>query len=137
MSPKSALLRSTKSVEPKPPAPTSTKPPTEPPIAPTEFLRFRHLVEMGIVQNWTTVLRWIKHEGFPSGRLVGKQTRLWTRAEVVEWIDGRPTAKREMPPDARRPAESFQDGYVPKRKRKAAKPKQARAVAQPAQPEAG
>ena len=54
------------------------------------LLRFADLKAMGIVGNWPTLKRWIDSEGFPPGRMLGKNTRAWTESEINEWIAGRP-----------------------------------------------
>lgn len=50
-----------------------------------KYLRFNDLREMGIVNNWTTLCRWIKQGHFPQGRMIGPNSRAWTDAEVEEW----------------------------------------------------
>jgi len=60
-------------------------------------LRFRDLKARNIVTNWVTLNNWIEKEGFPPGRLVGPNTRLWDEPEVVAWLDARPTARRPNP----------------------------------------
>jgi predicted DNA-binding transcriptional regulator AlpA len=57
------------------------------------FLRFKDLKERGIIQNWPTLLRWIKDEGFPAGRYLAPNTRVWSEAEVEAWLAARPTVK--------------------------------------------
>jgi hypothetical protein len=57
----------------------------------TKFLRFDDLRERGIVGNRVTLGNWIKDQGFPTGRLVGPNTRLWREDEIEEWLDSRPT----------------------------------------------
>jgi predicted DNA-binding transcriptional regulator AlpA len=56
------------------------------------LLRFEDLRTQGLVQTWTTLNRWIDELGFPPGRIIGRN-RVWTEAEVSEWIEGRPSAK--------------------------------------------
>jgi predicted DNA-binding transcriptional regulator AlpA len=51
-----------------------------------KFLRFRDLKTRGIVNNWTTLRRWIKEGRFPPGRLIGPHTRVWTEEEVEAWL---------------------------------------------------
>ena len=46
------------------------------------YVRFSDLSEMGIVNNWTTLCRWIKAGHFPPGRLIGPNSRAWTEAEI-------------------------------------------------------
>jgi predicted DNA-binding transcriptional regulator AlpA len=61
-----------------------------------KFLRFRDLKTRGIVNNWTTLRRWIKEGRFPPGRLIGPNTRVWTEEEIERWIASCPTtAKKE------------------------------------------
>ena len=45
-----------------------------------------------VANNWTTLNRRIAKEGFPPGRLVGRR-RVWTEAEILRWLETRPTAK--------------------------------------------
>jgi predicted DNA-binding transcriptional regulator AlpA len=66
-------------------------------------LRFRDLKARGVVDNWMTLNNWIDREGFPCGRLVGPNTRLWDESEVAAWLDARPTARKPVP--GRRAAE--------------------------------
>jgi hypothetical protein len=56
-----------------------------------KLLRFRHLNEIGLVNNWTTLIRWIKEQGFPPGRIVGV-SRVWFESEIDQWIASRPVA---------------------------------------------
>jgi len=56
-------------------------------------LRFRDLKEQGVANNWVTLNKRIDQEGFPAGRLLGKNTRVWDELEVVAWLDSRPTAR--------------------------------------------
>jgi predicted DNA-binding transcriptional regulator AlpA len=57
-----------------------------------KLLRFADLKGLGIVSNWPTLLRWIEDEGFPPGRNLGPNTRVWTDDEVAQWITERPLA---------------------------------------------
>jgi hypothetical protein len=54
-----------------------------------KLLKFTHLKEVGLVDNWTTLLRWIKDQGFPPGRIIGV-SRVWFEAEINQWLDSRP-----------------------------------------------
>jgi Prophage CP4-57 regulatory protein (AlpA) len=54
------------------------------------LLRFTDLKARGIVNNWVTLGRWIKDEGFPPGRKIGPNTRAWTDEEVATWLESRP-----------------------------------------------
>jgi predicted DNA-binding transcriptional regulator AlpA len=61
-----------------------------------KYLRFIHLKQMGLVDNWTTLLRWIEEQGFPAGRHLGPNVRAWTEDEVQMWIASRPTSRHEV-----------------------------------------
>ncbi len=61
------------------------------------MLRFADLEKNGIVTNRQTLSNWIEQEGFPPGRLIGPNTRVWTLEEVSEWIASRPTAPKVTP----------------------------------------
>ena len=41
-----------------------------------ELLRFSDLAQYG-VNNWPTLKRWIAKEGFPPGRYLAANTRVW------------------------------------------------------------
>ena len=48
-----------------------------------------------IVRTRTTLDKWIREQGFPPGRLVGKN-RIWTDAEVFAWIEARPSDRAPL-----------------------------------------
>lgn len=54
------------------------------------WVRFRDLAAAGIIGNWPTLLRLVAEEGFPSGRMIGPNTRAWLASEVEDWLDTRP-----------------------------------------------
>ena len=58
------------------------------------LLRFADLKRRNIVRNYVTLGRWIEYEGFPPGRLLGPNTRVWREFEIDAWLDSRPTEKR-------------------------------------------
>jgi predicted DNA-binding transcriptional regulator AlpA len=58
------------------------------------LLRFKDLKERRIAPNWTSLLRWIEHEGFPPGIRLAPNTRAWTEDEVAAWLASRPAGKR-------------------------------------------
>jgi predicted DNA-binding transcriptional regulator AlpA len=66
-------------------------------VAITKFLRFADLKAAGIVSSRIGLSRLIKHQGFPPGRLLGPNTRVWTETEVQRWQDSRPVQRE---PDA-------------------------------------
>jgi len=74
-----------------------------PPLRLRQWVRFRDLKAANVVDNWTQLRRLIETEGFPSGRYAGRNTRIWTVAEIEAWLDDRPpAAERER--DAERAA---------------------------------
>jgi predicted DNA-binding transcriptional regulator AlpA len=71
------------------------------------YVRFRHLVEHGIVASWQSLLRLIDEDGFPEGTMLGRNTRAWTVDEVQEWLANRPSARKIVPP--KKPRQQQQD----------------------------
>lgn len=61
----------------------------------SKFLRFKDLVERGIVRNRVTLYRWIRDNGFPPGVLLGPNTRAWPEDEIDAWIERRRKAGEE------------------------------------------
>ena len=58
----------------------------------TKYLRYPDLVERQIVNNRTTLQRWIRNYDFPTGILLGPNSR----ADQVEaWLEAR-AAEREV-----------------------------------------
>jgi predicted DNA-binding transcriptional regulator AlpA len=75
-----------------------------------KLYRFKDLAQIG-VRNYPTLYRWIETQGFPKGRLLGENTRVWTEAELQSWFDSRPT---DPPPDLKeRPANLLAEGGRP------------------------
>jgi predicted DNA-binding transcriptional regulator AlpA len=68
-----------------------------------QLLRFSDLAQYG-VNNWPTLKRWIAKEGFPPGRYLAANTRVWMQEEVRAWFDSRPLA--DPPPEIVKPAPS-------------------------------
>jgi predicted DNA-binding transcriptional regulator AlpA len=66
-------------------------------------LRYRDLLERGIVRNRPTLNNWIRKLGFPPGQLTGPNSRTWGEHEVEDWLAGRPTAPKPTPNPPRRP----------------------------------
>jgi predicted DNA-binding transcriptional regulator AlpA len=56
-----------------------------------QFCRFSDLKESRIVQSHAQLRRLQETEGFPRGRLIGPNTRVWTVSEINTWLEGRPT----------------------------------------------
>ncbi len=53
------------------------------------ILRFPDLKDAGIVNNRATLYRWIKDHGFPSGVLLGPNSRGWAENDVLDWLSSR------------------------------------------------
>jgi predicted DNA-binding transcriptional regulator AlpA len=70
----------------------------------SQYLRFRDLQARGIIASWPILRRRVDHDGFPSGRKTGPNTRIWTEDEVNAWIASRPT-ERKIPHPRRADAE--------------------------------
>ena len=58
-------------------------------------LQFDDLRAERIVRTRTTLDKWIREQGFPPGRLVGRH-RVWTEAEVFAWIESRPSDRAPL-----------------------------------------
>jgi Prophage CP4-57 regulatory protein (AlpA) len=56
------------------------------------LLKFKDLKARGIVNDWTTLVRWIDNGDFPPGIKLGPNTRAWTETSVAEWIGSRGAA---------------------------------------------
>ena len=68
-------------------------------VADGRIFRFPDLVEAGVVNNRSTLYRWIKDLGFPPGFLLGPNSRGWFETDVAQWLstrDGR--LNRNSPP---------------------------------------
>ncbi len=61
---------------------------------PTKYLRYADLVERQIVNNRTTLSRWIRDYDFPAGVLLGPNSRAWPADKVEAWLEFR-SAERE------------------------------------------
>jgi hypothetical protein len=61
-----------------------------------EWLSFADLQALGVIPNWTTLLAWQKDFGFPVGRLLGPNSRRWSRQEINVWLASRPVARADF-----------------------------------------
>ncbi len=59
------------------------------------LLRFKHLKQRRIVENWPQLKRLVETQGFPPGRLLGPNTRTWTEDEIDTWLEARPTTRED------------------------------------------
>jgi predicted DNA-binding transcriptional regulator AlpA len=55
-------------------------------VLPGKLFRFNDLWRVGI-KNHPTLKRWQDTQGFPRGRLLGENIRVWTEEEVIAWWD--------------------------------------------------
>jgi predicted DNA-binding transcriptional regulator AlpA len=62
------------------------------------FVRTKDLIAAGIVHSLPQVLRYIKKEGFPPGRMLSPNIRAWKVEEVLAWLDKRPETRKVPPP---------------------------------------
>jgi predicted DNA-binding transcriptional regulator AlpA len=60
----------------------------------SQYLRFRDLKARGIIASWPILRRRVDHDGFPPGKKVGPNTRIWEETEISEWIDSRPSDRK-------------------------------------------
>ncbi len=63
---------------------------TEPRIALPTFVRFKDLKAAGIVMSWPALARMIRHEGFPPGIRLARNTRAWALTDIESWLASRP-----------------------------------------------
>jgi hypothetical protein len=81
-----------------------------------KWLRFSDLKARGLVNSWPALANKIRTQGFPPGRMLGPNTRAWTRDEIEVFEESRPIAS--APP---RGAAKVAKGRAPRdRRRKAA-----------------
>jgi predicted DNA-binding transcriptional regulator AlpA len=70
----------------------------------TKYLRYADLVERQIINNRTTLQRWIRDYAFPAGVLLGPNTRAWRADQIEAWLAARAaeteSADAEVKPDA-------------------------------------
>jgi hypothetical protein len=68
------------------------------------FIRFKGLQKRGIVHNRPQLKRLVDKYGFPAGRLLGPNTRVWDEdTEVDPWLANRPTASKPLGGAAKNP----------------------------------
>jgi predicted DNA-binding transcriptional regulator AlpA len=57
-----------------------------------KLLKFKDLKALGIVNNWTTLVRWVEAGSFPPGIKLGPNSRAWPEHEIAEWLASRSSA---------------------------------------------
>ena len=60
-----------------------------------ELLRFKDLRRLGVVSSWPQLRRMQECEKFPTGFLLGPNSRAWRVSEIEEWLAHRPTEPSE------------------------------------------
>jgi Prophage CP4-57 regulatory protein (AlpA) len=53
--------------------------------------RYRDLEEHGVVTNRVQLTKLIRTQGFPPGRMLSPNCRVWDEGEIAEWLASRPT----------------------------------------------
>jgi hypothetical protein len=66
-------------------------------------VRFRHIRAAGIADSYTALDRLVRDHGFPAGRLISPNVRVWTVEEIDGWLAIRPTARKPSPARKREP----------------------------------
>jgi hypothetical protein len=61
------------------------------------LLRFKDLQERGIVKSREQLRQIQQNYGFPLGRWMTPNTRVWTEAEIAGWLESRPQAIENKP----------------------------------------
>jgi hypothetical protein len=59
--------------------------------------RYSYLVQRGLVNNRASLRNRIKNHNFPSGTLIGPNTRAWTDEELDEYEANCPTDPKAVP----------------------------------------
>jgi predicted DNA-binding transcriptional regulator AlpA len=60
------------------------------------LLRFKHLKQRRIVENWPQLKRLVERHGFPPGIYLSPNTRAWPEDEVDRWLESRPSDRTAM-----------------------------------------
>ena len=55
----------------------------------SQVMRYADLKARGVVNNRATLSRWIKTHGFPSGFLLGPNSRGWYAHDIEGWLSDR------------------------------------------------
>jgi len=63
----------------------------------TKLLRFTDLKARGIITSWAALKIAVDKRNFPPGRMAGPKTRVWTEAEVDDWVASLPSALDAKP----------------------------------------
>ena len=61
-----------------------------------QHCRLKDLQESGIAESYNQAKNLEENEGFPRGKLLGPNTRVWSVSEVNEWLKNRPTGRSAL-----------------------------------------
>ena len=61
------------------------------------LLRFADLKARNIIRNRVTLGRWIAHLDFPTGFLIGENSRVWRESDVEIWVAEREASSKKLP----------------------------------------
>jgi predicted DNA-binding transcriptional regulator AlpA len=61
------------------------------------LLRYADLKARGVVSSRQQLKNLVEKYGFPPGRLLSANTRVWTDEEYAAWLDSRPTKGAKAP----------------------------------------
>jgi predicted DNA-binding transcriptional regulator AlpA len=56
-----------------------------------ELLRFKDLRRLGVVSSWPQLRYMQERYGFPTGLLLGANSRAWRAIDVERWLASRPS----------------------------------------------
>jgi predicted DNA-binding transcriptional regulator AlpA len=62
-----------------------------------KLFRFVDLKANGVAKSWPQLYRMIELYGFPAGRLLSPQVRVWTDTEIDAWLATRPVRADAAP----------------------------------------
>jgi predicted DNA-binding transcriptional regulator AlpA len=54
------------------------------------WIRFKDIRDAGIAASWRQLANLIRDAGFPTGKMIGPNTRAWPLEEVEAWLAARP-----------------------------------------------
>jgi hypothetical protein len=63
---------------------------------PPLLVRFAWLKANGYVNSWPDLHNKQQKQGFPVGKLIAANQRVWTEEEIREWWESRPSAKAPL-----------------------------------------
>ena len=60
-----------------------------------KLIDYSDLVDRRIFNSRMSLKRAIDDQGFPPGRLITPNRRVWDEAEVAAWVESRPTVRKK------------------------------------------